>query len=157
MVGKSLFSTIYFACSFYKVKQQNFFISELTQITHFWYNCSCVIMIERGGHMAETVLAGRVSRILEGSGKNKADFARSLGISRNYLYALLSGKKTNCSQTLALLIEQKYGYPAEWVLTGEVSSDNPVKEIVDKIQGLDKETMKRVSTFLDGLKGDSKT
>lgn len=64
-------------------------------------------------------LASRIRRIIRERQLKQTDFARSLGVSANYVYLLTSGKKTSISEPLARLIESTYGYPAGWVLTGE--------------------------------------
>ncbi|MDR2501902.1 MAG: helix-turn-helix transcriptional regulator [Oscillospiraceae bacterium] len=103
--------------------------------------------------MAETTLAERMARIVKESGKTKVDFAKSVGITRNYLHTVLSGKNAKVSRTLALLIEKEYGYPADWVLTG--SGSVALKEIVGKMNGLDDEAIQKVAALLDELEGDS--
>ena len=100
----------------------------------------------------KTTLADRLNQIVKEQGIKKSVFARSLGISKNYIYILTGGRATKISPTLAILIEQKYGYPAEWVLTGH-SGDPLTKEIADKMRGLDENAMRSVSAYLDTLKG----
>lgn len=68
--------------------------------------------------MQETTISDRVSLILSERHLKKAAFARTLGITPNYVYLITSGRVTRISDTLALLIEEKYGYCANWVLTG---------------------------------------
>lgn len=68
--------------------------------------------------MTNDTLGERLSRILHEKGLKKKEFAASLGISANYVSLLVSGKRTGLSSSLAQLIEEKYGYSAEWVLYG---------------------------------------
>ena len=69
--------------------------------------------------MGDDTLGARISKILKEQRLKKAGFARALGVTPNYIYLLTSGRKQNISETLALLIEQTYGYRARWVLTGQ--------------------------------------
>ncbi|MDR1464289.1 MAG: helix-turn-helix domain-containing protein [Oscillospiraceae bacterium] len=77
--------------------------------------------------MANTTLEERITKIITEQKINKTEFAKRLGITRNYVYLLTGGatkKITTCSQTLALLIEKEFGYPAEWVLKGETTNES---------------------------------
>ena len=64
-------------------------------------------------------LGERIKTILAECGLKQVDFAAALGVSANYVNQLVNGKKETLSGTLAKLIEELYGYPARWVLTGE--------------------------------------
>jgi transcriptional regulator with XRE-family HTH domain len=105
--------------------------------------------------MAETTLAGRMAKIVKESGKTKTAFAGSVGITRNYLHTLLSGKSPGCSQTLAILIENLYSYPAEWVLTGEVPAEKLSKELAAKIMNMDAEKLRLLAAYIETLEGDA--
>jgi predicted transcriptional regulator len=107
--------------------------------------------------MDETTLAERLAKIVRESGRTKVAFAKSVGITRNYLHTLLSGKSANCSRTLAMLIEREYGCPSGWLLAGRVAGDHPMRDIAEKMQGLDGNALRKVSDFLDGLKGEAST
>lgn len=63
-------------------------------------------------------LGERLRIILEERNIKQVDFARSLGVSANYINLLISGKRGPISDTLAKLIEETYGYSAQWVMTG---------------------------------------
>lgn len=63
-------------------------------------------------------LGERLRIILEERNIKQVDFARSLGVSANYINLLISGKRGSISDTLAKLIEETYGYSAQWVMTG---------------------------------------
>lgn len=64
-------------------------------------------------------LGERIKTILAECGLKQVDFAAASGVSANYVNQLVNGKKETLSGTLAKLIEELYGYPAQWVLTGE--------------------------------------
>jgi transcriptional regulator with XRE-family HTH domain len=105
--------------------------------------------------MAESNLAERLKRIITKLGISQAEFARSVGVTRNYIYYLTGGRKQSCSRSLALLIEQKYGYLADWLLHGQEVEKDLAKEIAEKVKDLDPEALKAVSEYLDKLKEDS--
>jgi transcriptional regulator with XRE-family HTH domain len=50
---------------------------------------------------------------------SQIDFAKSVGISNVYINMVINGKRDSISQPLALLIEEKYGYSADWILCNE--------------------------------------
>lgn len=64
-------------------------------------------------------LGERMKTILSERNMKQTAFATSLGVSANYINQLVNGKKTSISDTLAKLIEETYGYSAQWVMTGE--------------------------------------
>ena len=45
-------------------------------------------------------------------------FASVIGVTESYISKLLKDPNIRLSQSLAVLIEEKYGYNAEWVLNG---------------------------------------
>ena len=61
----------------------------------------------------------RIKQVIREQHLKQNEFARTLGISANYVYLLTSGRKTSISEPLAKLIESTYGYSAHWLLTGE--------------------------------------
>ena len=63
-------------------------------------------------------LGDRLHIILKERHIKQVDFAKSLGISANYINLLISGKRGPISDTLAKLIEETYGYSAQWIMTG---------------------------------------
>ena len=64
----------------------------------------------------------RLRQIVDETGLKPAQFARAIGISRAAVSYMLQGK-SNCSGTTAKVIENTFGYNANWILTGEA----PVK------------------------------
>ena len=88
-------------------------------------------------------LAHRIRWLLDTCGLKQAEFARSLGISANYVYLLTSGRKETISEPLALLIEHVYGCPAEWVRTGR-RPDPPAADAA-----LQADTIRRIGRLSD--------
>lgn len=48
----------------------------------------------------------------------QVDFAKTLGVSANYINLLISGKRSPISDIFAKLIEEIYGYSAQWIMAG---------------------------------------
>ncbi|MDR1820854.1 MAG: helix-turn-helix domain-containing protein [Oscillospiraceae bacterium] len=99
--------------------------------------------------MENTTLDERIRHIIAETGLKKAAFARSLGVTPNYIYVLCGGRVKNISPSLAMLIEQKYGFPADWVATGETQTSEAARELSDRLRGLDDKTLKALNRFLD--------
>lgn len=70
-------------------------------------------------------LADRLNKIIKEQGVSKAEFARRIGVSPNYLYVLTgqsraaTDKNKHISPSLAKLIALEFGYDEQWILTGE--------------------------------------
>ena len=102
-------------------------------------------------------LASRIRWMIEEREMKQVDFARTLGISANYVYLLTSGRKTTISETLARLIESIYGYSAEWVLTGkrlklsEITYSDLKSDTIRKVKRMDREELRAVAAFICSL------
>lgn len=64
-------------------------------------------------------LKDRIAVIIKEHHMKQKDLAILTGVSESYISTLLSGRNRNVSATLANLIEEKLGYHARWVMTGE--------------------------------------
>lgn len=104
-----------------------------------------------------TTLGQRLQTILQERNIKQIDFSKSLGVSANYINLLVNGKKNNISETLAKLIEETYGYSANWILngTGEKIAKNELTkekaEILKKIQKMSDNEIKAVLAFVNTL------
>lgn len=110
--------------------------------------------------VAATTLSDRIKLILAETGIRQADFARSLGISANYVYLLTSGKKSAISETLAKLIESCYGFSAKWVQTGVGSLEAKPPpgfelhvELIHRIMRMNNRELRNVLAFVETLDG----
>ncbi len=65
------------------------------------------------------MLSERLAIIIVGSGMKQKEFAASIGVTENYISLLLNNKKGCISNSLAKLIEEMYGFSADWILYGE--------------------------------------
>ena len=102
-------------------------------------------------------LGKRIQTILKERNIKQIDFAKALGISANYVNLIANDKKENISDTLAKLIEETYGYSAQWILdgTGEKLSSNDMTadkaEILKKIQKMSDSEIKATLAFGETL------
>lgn len=102
-------------------------------------------------------LGQRVQIILKERKIKQVEFAKVLGISANYVNLIVNGKKETISDTLAKLIEETYGYSAQWILdgSGEKLSENELtaekSEILKKIQKMSSSEVKAVLAFVNTL------
>lgn len=64
-------------------------------------------------------LKDRLQIILDEQHIKQKDLANAIKVTESYISNMLNGKRNNLSESLAVLIEQAYGYSAYWVLTGE--------------------------------------
>jgi plasmid maintenance system antidote protein VapI len=47
---------------------------------------------------------------------SQTDFAKSIGVTFNYVNMLINGKRHSMSYSLALLIQELFGYSINWIL-----------------------------------------
>ena len=68
-------------------------------------------------------LADRLNKIIDEQGLTKRAFAKTLGVSENYIYQLTGSqeKLTTISETLAKLIALEYGYDKDWIIYSDKS------------------------------------
>lgn len=106
---------------------------------------------------APQTLGERLRLIISEKGLTQAAFARSLGVSANYIYLLTSGRKTAISETLAKLIETTYGYPIVWLLTGHAEEEAALAlhaEVARRITKLDSRRLKKVAALINELESE---
>lgn len=102
----------------------------------------------------ETTLAERMETIIEECGLKQAAFAKSLGVTPNYISMIIHGKKELISPTLAILIEHIYGYSRAWILRGEGEKrnrDSLLRSILKDLDMLDMEKLKQISEYIKKL------
>lgn len=102
-------------------------------------------------------LGQRIQTVLVERNIKQVEFAKTLGISANYVNLIVNGKKETISETLAKLIEESYGYSAHWILTGhgDKLSTNELTtekvEVLKKIQKMSDSEIKAVLAFVNTL------
>lgn len=60
----------------------------------------------------------RIKLILQENGLKQKQLAAEIGVTESYISKLLKEPDIKLSQSLATLIEEKYGYNADWILSG---------------------------------------
>lgn len=111
-------------------------------------------------------LKDRIQLILNEQHMKQKDLASAIKVTESYVSNMLKGKRCNISEALALLIEQVYGYSAQWVLTGEgdcyVSRSNapdlsPTKKrLIAEIEKMSEPELDAIKVFIDSLDGYKK-
>jgi transcriptional regulator with XRE-family HTH domain len=82
-------------------------------------------------------VADSLRTILSELNISQIDFAKSVGASFGYINMVVNGRRKSVSRQLALLIQEKYGYSADWILHNEGDKNNfpfKCKEVFEKIR-----------------------
>ncbi len=103
----------------------------------------------------------RIRQILKENKLKQKELASVIGVTESYISKLLKDPDIRLSQSLAVLIEEKYGYNAEWVLNGtepklkQISKDKSLSEIHQKalaqLEKMNDEQVKAVLAFINSL------
>ncbi len=103
----------------------------------------------------------RIRQILKENKLKQKQFASVIGVTESYISKLLKDPDIRLSQSLAVLIEEKYGYNAEWILNGttpklkQISKDKSLSEIHQKaltqLEKMNDEQVKAVLAFINSL------
>ncbi|WWR14695.1 helix-turn-helix transcriptional regulator [Lachnospiraceae bacterium JLR.KK008] len=103
----------------------------------------------------------RIRQILKENKLKQKEFASVIGVTESYISKLLKDPDIRLSQSLAVLIEEKYGYNAEWVLNGtepklkQISKNKSLSEIHQKalaqLEKMNDEQVKAVLAFINSL------
>ena len=70
-------------------------------------------------------LAERLNKIIEEQNISKAEFARRVGVTDNYIYILTGNSRPDPNQNkvispmLAKIIAMEFGYDENWILNGD--------------------------------------
>ena len=101
--------------------------------------------------------------ILDEQHIKQKDLACAIKVTESYVSNILKGKRCNISEALALLIEQTYGYSAQWVLTGKgeqyISKSNAPnlsstkKRLIAEIEKMSEPELDAIEVFIDSLDG----
>ena len=111
-------------------------------------------------------LKDRIRLILDEQPIKQKELASAIKVTESYVSNILKGNRCNISWALALLIEQAFGYSAQWVLTGEgdryVSKSNapdlsPTKKrLIAEIEKMSEPELDAIKVFIDSLDGYKK-
>ena len=61
----------------------------------------------------------RIRLILKENNFKQKELASEIGVSESYISVLLKNPEINLSRSVAALIEEKFGYNADWVINGQ--------------------------------------
>ena len=64
-------------------------------------------------------LSERFNEVLKYTGLSQVDFAKEIGVHRSYISRILSETNRGISNSLAFVIEEKFGVDSNWLLTGK--------------------------------------
>lgn len=103
----------------------------------------------------------RIKTILQENKLKQKQFAIELGVTESYISKLLKEPSIRLSQSLASLIEEKYGYSSEWILNGaepkikQISKNKSLSEVhqraLAQLEKMNIEQVKSVLAFIDSL------
>ena len=103
----------------------------------------------------------RIKFILQENKLKQKQLASELGVTESYISKLLKDPDIHLSQSLATLIEEKYGYNAEWVLNGsepklrQISKNKGLSELHQKalsqLEKMNDEQIKAILAFINSL------
>lgn len=103
----------------------------------------------------------RIKLILQENQLKQKQLAAQLGVSESYISKLLKNPDIGLSQPLASLIEEKYGYNADWILNGiepkfkQISKNTTLSELHQKaltqLEKMNDEQVRAVLAFIDSL------
>lgn len=106
-------------------------------------------------------LKDRLRIILDEQNIKQKELAEAIKVTESYVSNMLKGKRNNISESLALLLEQKYGYSAHWILTGEGESHitqsnnanlSPTKKrLIAEIEKMSDSEIDAIKIFIDSL------
>ena len=70
-------------------------------------------------------LSDRLNKIIEEQNISKVEFARRIGVTKNYIYILTGNSRKDTDQNkvispmLAKIISMEFGYDENWILNGD--------------------------------------
>lgn len=102
----------------------------------------------------------RIAAVLEEQNLRQKDLSSIIGLSDGYVSALISGRNKKVSVPVALLMEEKFGYSAQWILTGQepkyiedhLTLSESQKRLIDQVKKLSKEEVRAVLVFIRVLR-----
>lgn len=114
-----------------------------------------------------STLQGRLRWVIDQSGMTQKEFAKTLGVSENYIYLLSSGRNKTISEHLAKLIETLFHCPSGWIIYGDSKTEQAEQteqitlrmETIQKLKEMDVHTLRSVAAYirtLDEVKKEDK-
>ena len=106
-------------------------------------------------------LKDRVSIIIKENHLKQKELAALVGVTESYVSTLLSGRSRNISAPVANLIEEKLGYNAQWLLSGEEPKYKQLskipnlsdahRQIIFHLEKMSESELKAVLAFINSL------
>lgn len=103
-------------------------------------------------------LKDRLRIVLDEQNIKQKDLAETIKVTESYVSNMLKGKRNNISESLALLLEQKYGYSANWILNGiepkrsKIKDLSPIqRKVISDIEQMDETDLAAVKAFISSL------
>ena len=103
----------------------------------------------------------RIRLILQENKLKQKDLAAEIGVTESYISVLLKKPEIRLSRSIAVLIEEKYGYRAEWVLNGgeprfrQTGGEEPLSELhrraLTRLEKMNDAQVKAVLAFINSL------
>lgn len=103
----------------------------------------------------------RIRLILQENKLKQKELAAEIGVSESYISILLKKPEVSLSRSIAVLIEEKYGYSADWVQSGtepkikQVSKNRALSELHQKalaqLEKMSDGQVKAVLAFINSL------
>lgn len=104
----------------------------------------------------------RIAFVIKENHLKQKELASIMGVTESYVSYILAGRNTNLSTAVANLMEEKLGYNAQWVLTGEEPkykqvSKNPNisdahRRVIMQLERMPDKQIRAVLAFMDSLK-----
>lgn len=114
---------------------------------------------KKGGPTVE--LKERISAIIKENHLKQKELAALMGVTESYVSTLLSGRNRNISVSVANLIEEKLGYNAQWLLSGDEPkykqlSKNPNlsdihRQVILQLEKMPESEIRAVLAFINSL------
>lgn len=111
-------------------------------------------------------LKERISTIVKENHLKQKELAALMGVTESYVSTLISGRNQNVSVSVANLIEEKLGYNAQWILTGEEPkykqlSKNPNisdvhRRVIMQLEKMSDNEISAVLAFMNALESINK-
>ena len=106
-------------------------------------------------------LKERISAIIKENHLKQKELAALMGVTESYVSTLLSGRNRNISVSVANLIEEKLGYNAQWLLSGDEPkykqlSKNPNlsdihRQVILQLEKMPESEIRAVLAFINSL------
>ncbi len=103
----------------------------------------------------------RLRLILQENNLKQKQLAAELGVTESYISKLLKDPSIRLSQSIATLIEEKYGYHVNWILNGDepklkqISKNKGLSELHQKalaqLEKMNDDQVKAVLAFINSL------